>query len=333
MKKIGIIKESVVELKNNYYADLYTKAQYDVREYIKSILEARNIPYIEFDGNLWKIDKPGPVFVSHMDTVGESAVSIGLKTYKDYNGDLWLERKFPSVLGADDKAGLSAILNHADELNFIFTRDEEIGYIGAKSLRQSQEWQEAIEQYVTCFIELDRREQYDSVGAIHGYCQKDLLNAINAVMKKKNMNSFQDSHGAFTDIDAFVDLKPGINLSIGYENAHTQEERLNLIYWDSITSILPDLHEALQDHYEIPERLEWNDRRNTWNWRQEDDYDYYDPWFDEDYETNETAFYCDQCNNYTEKIGELYSIGIVLCDECMINLKQEIEQELRRIEQ
>ena len=90
------------------------------------------------------------------------------------------------------------ILNHCKNINFIFTRDEEIGCVGVRKIADN------IEEYVEkfnnpCFVELDRKHGDSLLADNHGYCKEDLTNDILEIAP-----FLKNDFGAYTDIDVSI---------------------------------------------------------------------------------------------------------------------------------
>ncbi|MFJ5760428.1 M20/M25/M40 family metallo-hydrolase [Neobacillus sp. NPDC093182] len=142
-----------------------------VRQYIMQQLKH----YVDFmavdrSGNILAQKKRGngPVILlnAHMDTYDR--IETGRKLIKD--GNIWCSDK--GILGADDRAGIAAILEIAQRLNttgfngtvkFIFTVEEEIGLIGARGIDEYFLWD------VEAAIVIDRRGTGDIVTSCGGY--------------------------------------------------------------------------------------------------------------------------------------------------------------------
>lgn len=223
--------------------ELFTMTQQEKIEFIKKYLEEKNIKYkTDKRGNIWGINFPNKVcFVSHMDTVAKSDAECRKPIFICDN----ILFKINAVLGADDTAGNILMLNHIDKINFIFTTDEETGCRGAKILAKNEEFLNDIES-ISGFIELDRKGDSDIIGYTHGYCEKDFLDAIQEVLP-----NHKDVRGVLTDIDEFIHLKPGVNLSVGYYNAHSTDEILDLVYLEELNDKILELAN-IEGNFEIP---------------------------------------------------------------------------------
>lgn len=150
--------------------------------------------------------------VAHMDTVfKEPPKEFFYDTTKNV---MWS----PEGLGADDRAGVFAILSIIESglrPHIIFTTDEEVGGIGAMRLADAGNPFKDL-RYM---IQLDRRGTSDCVFY-------DCDNPEFEVYVEEF--GFQTAWGSFSDIS---ELCPewgiaGVNLSIGYQDEHSYTERL-----------------------------------------------------------------------------------------------------------
>lgn len=152
--------------------------------------------------------------VAHMDTVFQKPVEN--LYYDARKGVLWS----PEGLGADDRAGVFAILKILQSglrPSVIFTVDEEKGGLGAAALSE-----------ITCpipnlkyMIELDRRGTNDCV--FYDCYVPEFIDYVESF-------GFCEQWGSFSDISY---LMPGweicgVNLSVGYEDEHSAVETLRI---------------------------------------------------------------------------------------------------------
>lgn len=213
--------------------ELFTMTQKEKINFIEEYLKEKSIKYKKDKfGNIWGINFPKKAcFVSHLDTVARDDNECRKPIF--VCDDILF--KINAVLGADDTAGNILMLEHIDKINFIFTVDEEVGCIGAKELAKNEEFISDIGS-ISGFIELDRKGNRDIIGYTHGYCDKDFLDAIQNVLPEH-----KDVRGVLTDIDKLIHLKPGVNLSVGYYNAHSTDEILDLIYLEELSGKIIEL--------------------------------------------------------------------------------------------
>ena len=153
------------------------------------------------------------MLVAHMDTVGLYPPTHIF--YDPVQFAMWS----PELLGADDRAGIYAIMQIIEDgyrPSILFTTDEELGGLGAYEL---------IKDYPQCpfnlhaIIELDRQGERDCV----------FYDCANEAFEKYITKlGFTKDYGTFTDI-SIIAPKWGIaavNLSVGYLYEHTRTELL-----------------------------------------------------------------------------------------------------------
>lgn len=180
--------------------------------------------------------------VAHMDTVFPT---IPQKIYYDQEETtLWS----PQGLGADDRAGIFAIVELLDRgcrPSIIFTDLEEKGGIGASAL---------VKDYFNCpfekcnaLIQLDRAGENDAV--YYDCDNKSFEEWITCY-------GFITSYGSFSDISVFGPEWgiAAVNLSVGYEDEHSYVETLNVTHLyttiNKVEQLLIDIELYGMDFYE-----------------------------------------------------------------------------------
>lgn len=154
--------------------------------------------------------------VAHLDTVHPMAPREFF--YDQEAKVLWS----PQGLGADDRAGVYAILQIIEagyRPHIIFCHDEETGGIGAKEIIKM--FPDSPFENLKCLIELDRSGDIDCV---FYDCGND------------DFEQYIEKFGFKTDIGSFSDISilapqwevAAVNLSVGYENEHTKAEYIKL---------------------------------------------------------------------------------------------------------
>ena len=152
--------------------------------------------------------------VAHMDTVfGMLPEEI---FYDHEQQVMWS----PQGLGADDRAGIYAILtiiNQGFRPSVVFTTDEEVGCIGATAL--IMDYPECPFPNLKAILQLDRRGKEDSV-----FYECDNVD----FEKYISQFGFSPNFGSFSDISTIAPKwgVAAVNLSVGYEDEHTCNERL-----------------------------------------------------------------------------------------------------------
>lgn len=201
--------------------------------------------------------------VAHVDTVfPEPPEDI---YYDREKGVMWS----PQGLGADDRAGIFAILKIIQSglrPTVIFTTDEEVGGFGAAQL--VKDFPECPIPNLKYLIQLDRRGTNDCV--FYDCYNEDFITYVESF-------GFIEAFGTFSDI---AELCPawdvvGVNLSIGYENEHTRYETLHLKPW---MATIEKVKRMLKEK-DIPdfEYIEYSYSYNGTKWGYDEKYkDWYD---------------------------------------------------------
>lgn len=156
-------------------------------------------------------------------------------------------------LGADDRAGVFAILKIIQagyRPHIILTTDEEIGCRGALKLAEY----ECPFKDLRYIIELDRQGEKDCV--FYRCYNPKFIEYIETF-------DFITAPGSFTDI---VTLCPiwgiaGVNLSIGYEDEHSESETLNIDWMyntiDKVKIMLDECEDAPHFKYMESKEQKW----------------------------------------------------------------------------
>ena len=201
--------------------------------------------------------------VAHVDTVfPEPPEDI---YYDREKGVMWS----PQGLGADDRAGVFAILKIIQSglrPTVIFTTNEEVGGLGAAQL--VKDFPECPISNLKYLIQLDRRGTNDCV--FYDCYNEDFITYVESF-------GFIEAFGTFSDI---AELCPawdvvGVNLSIGYENEHTRYETLHLKPWMATIEKV----KCMLKEKDIPdfEYIEYSYSYNRTKWGYDEKYkDWYD---------------------------------------------------------
>lgn len=160
---------------------------------------------------------PGEIpiaLVAHMDTV---FLKPPKNIYFDREqGVMWS----PEGLGADDRAGVFAIIKVLQSKlrpTIILTTDEEKGCIGADALIQAYPKAPTELRYI---IQLDRRGTVDCV--FYDCDNEEFVDYVSEF-------GFIEEIGSLSDISVICPQwgMAGVNLSVGYDNEHSEIETLN----------------------------------------------------------------------------------------------------------
>lgn len=257
---------------------------------IHDLIEYFDKDLLDYDahGNVFvafnKENKGSPILVAHMDNVLKGTREPVLSV----DGRYMMGRK--AGIGFDDKAGIIANIElfkrMEGKVRIIFTTDEEIGGVSAGKLDPSRI------KDAKYMIELDRRDRKDLIqySGSTRLCSDSFAEKIEAV-------GFKRATGTFTDVNKFKAKCPQVemcNLSIGYFNAHTDNEYLDLEYFDEILDKVEIILNTFTDTYVDNQKDTQVDKvkdyyRGTYN-----NYSgYYNSYYDDD--DDDGIEYCENC--------------------------------------
>ena len=187
-----------------------------MRAYVQSIMDSNGIKYREYAGSLYNLIPGTPMLSAHMDQVHALPCLEAHVQGDRIEGD--------GNLGADDKNGLWIALKllsmpkFKNKVSFIFTVDEEVGAWGAKDMLNK--FKKDIGQCLYGIV-LDRKGGRDIIGTKNNYCTADFEKAVRKVGLSFGYHAVS---GVFSDADVWSDTLSCVNVSVGYENAHTESE-------------------------------------------------------------------------------------------------------------
>lgn len=239
-------------------------------QYITDHLDALGItPNIDGYGNI-SVNLLPPnettsrvMFTAHTDTVHRNGdVTTQNLSYLDDDQNIvgLPSDSKSSCLGADDGTGCWVLLKLIEAkipALYVFFRAEEIGGLGSEYYRIDRANKELLESLTHC-ISFDRKGYNDIIieqGA--GRCASDAwatafadeLNAIdNTLRLSPNVGTFTDSAN-FTDVIAEC-----TNISVGYDNQHTEHETQDLAFADKLVNALLKVDWLKQSSHRNPAR-------------------------------------------------------------------------------
>lgn len=209
--------------------------QEETREFVAGFLDNFYQEVIETDDYILAEGNIPIALVAHLDTVFDDDGNERNFIFQYFNGNLY----HPDGAGFDDKAGIFSIFKILESgylPNVIFTTNEEIGSLGAKKL---------IEDFPECpfsdlryLIQLDRENENDCVFYL---CEnKEFISYVESF-------GFVEAFGTSTDIRHICPVWDiaGVNLSIGYNDQHTENETLDIIImFNTISKVKEMLEES-----------------------------------------------------------------------------------------
>jgi len=194
--------------------------EYKVSMFVREKLDLLKIPYSIDRYMLYRFIPDTPLLSAHMDHVKYSRDI----TKVIVDGNLI---KGDSGLGADDKNGVWIILNlletFKDEVSFIFSTEEESFGKGNNVKKILREHKEDIIKLKYGLV-FDRKNQGDIIGKNNNYCIDEMDSDLSEVGKQ---SGYKSAHGIRSDADDISDYISCVNLSVGYNNPHTEKEETN----------------------------------------------------------------------------------------------------------
>lgn len=196
------------------------------------------LPKLEQDpfGNYFKVisGDDTTMFTSHLDTADMVQKPTKLLS-KVVDGDEYIFTDGSSILGADDKAGITVMLYmmaHNIPGIYYFFVGEERGGIGSGDLAREYDSFDFLANVTKC-ISFDRRKTGSIITSQYGRvcCSNDFGSALAREYNKGGLNLSVDPTGVFTDSASLMDdIAECTNVSVGYNNEHTTDEIQNMTY-------------------------------------------------------------------------------------------------------
>ena len=230
--------------------------------------------------------------VAHLDTVFPEPPE---EVYFDRQKNVILS---PTGLGADDRAGVYAILRIIREglrPHVIFTTDEEVGGIGATAVAKLKMPFNEL-KYI---IELDRRGSNDCV--FYNCSNEDFTKYIESFGFEWNFGSYSDIYEICPSWEV-----AGVNLSIGYRDEHSESE---VLFVGQMLSTIEKVKNMLCDVHNIKEPFKYIEY-----------YSQYSNWFN----YHSDIDLCNHCKKYFMEEELLSVVGLdeklkKYCHNCIDN--------------
>ena len=187
--------------------------------------------YQDSNGNyFYKIGDSKTAFTSHLDTACKEQVNVK----HVFEGDL-IKTDGTSILGADDKAGVTILL-YMIEKNvpglYCFFIGEEVGCVGSGLAAKDAYWKN-----YNRMISFDRRgttsviTHQSSKRCCSDIFGKELAKQLN----RSGLEMKLDDTGVYTDSAEFVEvISECTNISVGYYSEHTKTERQDIKHLEQL---------------------------------------------------------------------------------------------------
>ena len=203
-------------------------------------------------GNYYKIigdTNPKVMFTSHLDTADREQKPTNLfrangrvdesghtfRLIKTGQGDEHIYTDGSTILGADDKAGISVMLymmaSGVPGLYYFFI-GEERGGIGSNALSGIYDQVDYLAEIRQC-VSFDRRRTTSVITHQLGRqcCSNSYGQALCNELNKSGLSLSLDTTGVYTDSASFMDdIAECTNISVGYYNEHRGTEMQNISY-------------------------------------------------------------------------------------------------------
>jgi ribosomal protein S27AE len=230
------------------------------------------------------------------------------------------------TIGGDDKCGIYIILYYlkyiSKDINFLFTVGEEVGGIGSKHFVINNKNIKK-ENNIPYGLVLDRRGNCDIICANNGYGVLEFEEALKKVGKKFN---YKDATGTFSDADYLSKLFSCANLSVGYNNPHTNSEFVDIEDLHSAIEFVATIVTEVNETFKTPDI--------TMRHRGMGIYSDYFRGLDDDIEYHESVIkegidydnlICPVCGSFmSDGSVRISSINMIICGKCYDKLELEI---------
>ena len=195
-----------------------------------------NLEQDEYGNWFLKIGESNTMFTSHFDSFTDKKQKVNLVKY--FEGDnLFVSTDGSSILGADDKAGVTIMLymiEHNVPGLYYFFVGEEVGGIGSSDLAYNGHTNlDGIEKCVS----FDRRGYYSVITEqmSESCCSETFADSICLAFEEQGMKFKKDNTGIFTDSANFIGLiKECTNISVGYFHEHKKCEYQNITFLEKL---------------------------------------------------------------------------------------------------
>ena len=196
-------------------------------ELVKDMVHKKIFPLLskdEYGNYYYEIGNSNTIFTSHLDTVTKEQ-----KFVNHVIEDKFIKTDGNSILGADDKAGITVLLTmikHDVPGLYYFFIGEEVGCIGSGLASVNTKFKEYKKM-----VSFDRRGE-SSVITHQSWvrtCSDKFANALCKQFLNQGMKYNIDNTGVYTDSAEFTEvISECTNISVGYYNEHTTTEKQNL---------------------------------------------------------------------------------------------------------
>ena len=270
------IKETFLKLTRHTYPHGQEHGLFDILP--------QNLEMDEF-GNLYlKIGESDTMFTSHLDT----ATSANTPVTHVFEENI-IKTDGKSILGADDKAGVTIMLNMIEKNIpglYYFFLGEEVGCVGSRKVAEKHKTQKL--DYIKKVVSFDRRgtDSVISFQASQRCCSDTFATALAQQLNKADttFKYEKDPTGVYTDSAQFVSIYPECtNISVGYYSEHTFNERQDIEHLTKLAEAVTKVDWNSLPAERDPSKVEYDNYgygfgsygRSSGRYSTYDDFDYY----------------------------------------------------------
>lgn len=225
----------------------------------------------EFGNKYVKIGESTCMFTSHLDT----ATSANTEVNHVIEGDI-IKTDGTSILGADDKAGVTILLNMIENKIpglYYFFLGEEVGCIGSKKVASVCEKEKGT---INKVISFDRRGTTSVITyqASSRCCSDKFGEALAKELNKtEGFNYSTDPTGIYTDSAQFTSIYPECtNISVGYRSEHTFSEQQDIAHLEKLAEAVLKVDWENLPVERDPSKKEYRSYGSYYGWDEWDDY-------------------------------------------------------------
>jgi hypothetical protein len=251
-----------------------------------------------FGNYFYKLGTSKTAFTCHLDTASKDQVAVK----HVIEGNI-IKTDGKSILGADDKAGVTILLwmiKRGIPGLYCFFVGEEVGCLGSKAVASD----ESFANYKR-MISFDRRGTTSVITHQSGRrcCSDKFADSLKNELNKSGLEMKRDDGGVYTDSAEFVDyISECTNISVGYQNEHKVTETQDIKYleilchalvkvdWENLPAVRDPKRVEYKDNLGYSSRRKWSSSacsagtETLWDGKAiGKSYNQYDDWYDDSY--------------------------------------------------
>ena len=229
IKKPRKVKPTTFDIKEKFLALTSHTYPYGHEDKLKHFLP-QNVSKDKHGNYYYKIGSSKTIFACHLDTVSKE-----FRPVKHVIENNIIKTDGTSILGADDKAGVTVLLYLISQRipgTYYFFIGEEVGCIGSKAASGNDNFSD-----YERIVSFDRRDICSIITFQAGQrcCSEDFANALTEKYTELGLKLKPDNTGVYTDSAEFTGIIPECtNISVGYYSEHTHSERQDIEFLDKL---------------------------------------------------------------------------------------------------